>query len=208
MIFLDESILRFSYIEMIKISATFCLFWFAANYFYNLSLNMTDISSNTILANTSIIFVFLFSLCMLKTEKYNWIKICLVLTSFGGAATIIITDPSQSDSHEWNWKHISGDAFALLSATSYGLYATFLKWWIPENWEKYFKTSLFLGFVGLCNIVFLFPLFPILNYTGIEPFEFPKFWTFAYLTVNALIGTCVSDYCWAKSVMILGPLIT
>lgn len=28
------------------------------------------------------------------------------------------------------------------------------------------------------------------------------------LTVNAIIGTVISDYCWARSVVLLGPLIT
>jgi solute carrier family 35, member F5 len=207
--YLDETLLAFSYTEMLKISATFCLFWFAANYFYNLSLNLTNISSNTILANTSILFVFLFSICFLKTEKYNWLKIVLVFVSFSGAVVVILSDPSDSkEDVEWNWAHISGDVFALFSAMSYGIYATFLKKWIPESREKYFKTSLFLGLLGLCNIVLLLPLFPILNYTGIEPFEFPHWRTLAYLTLNAIIGTCISNFCWAKSVLILGPLIT
>ena len=28
------------------------------------------------------------------------------------------------------------------------------------------------------------------------------------MTINAIIGTVISDYCWAKSVVLLGPLIT
>jgi solute carrier family 35 protein F5 len=28
------------------------------------------------------------------------------------------------------------------------------------------------------------------------------------LTINALIGTVISDYCWARSVVLLGPLMT
>jgi len=57
-------------------------------------------------------------------------------------------------------------------------------------------------------MVFLLPLFPILHLTHIERFEFPEWKTVGFLTLNALIGTCVSDYCWAKSVVLLGPLIT
>jgi solute carrier family 35 protein F5 len=28
------------------------------------------------------------------------------------------------------------------------------------------------------------------------------------LIINAILGTVISDYCWAKSVVLLGPLIT
>jgi len=192
---------------MLIISATFCLLWFAANYFYNLSLNMTDISSNTIICNTSIIFVFIFSWIFLKTEKYNWIKIAGIFTCFGGACIVIFSNPS-NDSLKLSSKTIFGDLFALCSAVSYGLYSTFLKRRIPSDRETYFKASLFLGLVGLCNLIFLLPLFPILHYSGIETFEWPPGKTLGYLTLNALIGTCVSDYCWAWSVVILGPLIT
>lgn len=192
---------------MIKISGTFCFLWFAANYFYNLSLNMTDISSNTIISNTSIIFVFLFSWLFLKTEKFNWVKIVGIIVCFGGACMVIL-DPSGNDKLQMSAKTIFGDLFALCSAVSYGLYSTFLKKRIPNEWEKYFKASLFLGLVGLCNLVLLLPLFPILHFTNIERFELPPGKTLGYLTLNALIGTCVSDYCWARSVVILGPLIT
>ena len=29
-----------------------------------------------------------------------------------------------------------------------------------------------------------------------------------FLSVNAFIGTFISDYCWARSVVLNGPLIT
>ena len=110
--------------EMWFISATFCLMWFCANYFYNLSLKLTDISSNTILSNTSILFVLLLSFCLLKDEKFNWIKILGVFVSFAGATTIVIVD---GGIHSFDLNHLLGNAFALISAVSYGFYATFLK---------------------------------------------------------------------------------
>ena len=29
-----------------------------------------------------------------------------------------------------------------------------------------------------------------------------------YLSINAFIGTFISDYCWARSVVLMGPLLT
>jgi solute carrier family 35 protein F5 len=170
---------------------------------------MTDISSNTIISNTSILFVFCLGYCFLKTEVFNWIKIVGVIVSFAGACLVTLADPSTKEGESFfTLKHILGDGFALVSAFSYGVYATFLKRRIPKAREKYFKMSLFLGFVGLTNIIFLLPLFPILHFTKAETFEWPNGKTVGFLTLNALIGTCVSDFCWAKSVILLGPLIT
>lgn len=28
------------------------------------------------------------------------------------------------------------------------------------------------------------------------------------MSLNALVGTCISDYCWGKSVVLLGPFVT
>lgn len=61
--------------------------------------------------------------------------------------------------------------------------------------------------VGLFNAVLLLPLFPLLNYTGIEVFEWPNEAALGGLTLNALLGTVMSDFCWAKSVVLLGPLL-
>lgn len=126
--------------------------------------------------------------------------------SFGGVTIITFSESNQDKDKA---KHrILGDAFTLISAITYGLYATFLKYKIPEEAEKHFSMSLFFGFVGLINIFVLLPLFPILHFTGVETFELPNARTIMFLSINALLGTCASDFCWAKSVVILGPLFT
>jgi solute carrier family 35 protein F5 len=56
------------------------------------------------------------------------------------------------------------------------------------------ERKLMYSFAGFSNVVLLAPLFPILHYTGIEPFELPKskaIWV--HCVVNMAI--CVSsDY--------------
>ena len=71
-----------------------------------------------------------------------------------------------------------------------------------------FKFSHFLGMVGLFNFVLIIPLFFIFNATGYETFEWPNREAILSMTLNAIIGTVISDYCWAKSVVLLGPLMT
>ena len=103
---------------------------------------------------------------------------------------------------------MKGNVLSLLSACFYGLYAVILKRRIPEEKEASFKFSYFLGFVGLFNAICLLPLFPILNSLGWEKFEWPNSSAVQDLAINAILGTVISDYCWAKSVVLLGPLLT
>lgn len=123
----------------------FCMLWFLANYFYNSGLNYTEISSSVILSNTSILFVLMFSLILLKSEKFSLLKLIGVLISFAGATMITISE-SEGSSKARN--RILGDVFTVISALVYGLYATFLKLKLPSN-EDAFSMTKFLGFVGV-----------------------------------------------------------
>lgn len=190
-----------------KLSLIFCLFWFSSNYFYNLGLVSTSVSSSSILSNTSAIFVFLIEVAFLWDPlNFSWLKPFFVFICFSGITMITIVDtygPDGSKNHSF-----VGDMFSLLGAASYALYAIFLRIKVPKEKEETFKFSHFLGFVGLFNLVFLLPLFPIFDWLNIEKFEWPNSRAFLLLTANGIIGTFVSDYCWARSVVLLGPLIT
>ena len=167
------------------------ILWFSSNYFYNFGLANTSVSSSTILSNTSSIFVYIIGMVLLPHVKFNPIKALMVLFSFGGIVLISISDETKGD-HTFK-----GDLFSLLSSLCYGFYAVILKKRIPPEKEESFQFSYFLGFVGLFNMVVLLPLFPILNATGIETFEWPNSETLKALTLNAILGTVISDYCWA-----------
>ena len=195
---------KYSICEMFKTSLAFWMLWSLANYFYNAGLMYTYVSSSTILSNTSILFVFVFTFLFLRTEKFSIWKLMGVLLSFSGA-TIVTLNEAKDENDPKN--SILGDVFTVISALMYGLYATFLKARLPENDEK-FSMTVFLGFVGLWNIVLLSPLFLVFHYTGLEPFELPNTKTLMFLSINAIIGTWISDFWWAKSVVLLGPLFT
>lgn len=162
------------------------MLWFLANYFYNAGLKYTIVSSSTILSNTSMLFVCIFACIFLRSESITFFKLVGVLISFGGVT--IITVAETHDSKEAK-NRILGDAFTIISAIMYGLYATFLKYKVPEEAEKHFSMSTFLGYVGLINIFLLLPLFPIFHYSGLEPFELPNSKTLMFLSINAFIGT-------------------
>jgi solute carrier family 35, member F5 len=64
-----------------------------------------------------------------------------------------------------------GDLLALLSALFYACYVTLLKVRIGD--ESRIDMQRFFGFVGLFNIIGLWPLGVVLHLLGVEPFEFP-----------------------------------
>ena len=191
---------------MLKISAIFALFWFLSNYFYNYGLAYASVTSSVVLSNTSPTWVYLISIsCLLPAQNrhaFSWIKGLLVMVSLAGFIIIAWQDKSTSKNN------MIGDLLTILSAVFYSLYATFLKLKVPPEDEEKFKFSWFLGFVGLINDVVILPFFFLFNYLGLETWEWPNHQTLVLLTVNAVFGTVISDYCWAKSVVLLGPLVT
>ena len=191
-----------------KISLEFCILWVLSNVFYNSGLASTAVSSSTVLCNTSSIFVYTIGLCLLPGVKFEALKALTVLFSFGGIVLITLSDSQQSSDDDAKKQTLKGNVLSLLSAVCYGLYAVLLKRRIPPEDEENFKFSYFLGFVGLFNMVLLLPVFPILHYSGVETFQWPNQAALAEMTLNAVIGTVISDFCWAKSVVLLGPLIT
>ena len=131
----------------------------------------------------------------------------MVIVSLTGFGVIAFADKRDALENSTT-KPLIGDLLSLMSAISYALYATFLKIKVPEGEESAFKFSYFLGFVGLCNDVILIAPLIIFDVTGFETFEWPPNDTLMLLSINAFFGTFISDYCWAKSVLLLGPFLT
>ena len=90
----------------------------------------------------------------------------IVLLSFIGIILVTLADAKNEGSKKE--ATIKGDLYSLFSAVCYGLYATWLKRRVKE--EEAFPFGYFLGFVGLFNFVFLIPIFPLLDYMGVEKF--------------------------------------
>ncbi|KAL9606819.1 MAG: hypothetical protein Q9179_000027 [Wetmoreana sp. 5 TL-2023] len=118
-------------------------------------------------------------------EKFTLKKLIGVIASFAGVILTSSVDISgENDKNRGSFPHKSpqqvsiGDALALLSAVLYGVYTTVMKKKIGD--EARVDMPLFFGFVGLFNMLMLLPGFPILHFTGIEPFALPstrRIWT-------------------------------
>lgn len=67
--------------------------------------------------------------------------------------------------------------------------------------------QLLFGFLGLFNLVLFWPGFFLLHATGIETFHAPPLNVLVALTVNGFFGSVISDFLWARSVLLTSPLI-
>jgi solute carrier family 35, member F5 len=180
--------------ETAKLSLEFCLLWFGANYLVAGCLEYTSVASSTILTSTSSIWTLIFG-AVVRVEHFSYKKLVGVLASLAGIILISTVDLSGKDNDEnrGNFPHKSqgeiavGDAMAFGSAIMYGLYTVVMKKRIGN--EDRVNMPLFFGLVGLFNVVFLWPGFLILHFTGVEKFVFPptgKIWTIVLVSSKPL----------------------
>ena len=208
-----------------RLSFTFCILWFSANYFAMACLQYTTVASTTILTSTSSIWTLLIG-AFTHMEKFTWRKLLGVLASLAGIVIISSKDltatgpgPRGSSAGQHGVRTPStfpakrpaelalGDVLALTSAVIYGAYTIMLKRTTIKAEPLQLNMPLFFGLVGFFNAVILFPLFPILSWTGMEPFQLPpskRIWTI--LMCNA-VSSLLSDICWAYAMVLTSPLI-
>jgi solute carrier family 35 protein F5 len=213
--------------ETAKLSLEFCLLWFVANYLVAACLEYTSVASSTILTSTSSIWTLIFG-AIWRVESFSWRKLAGVLCSLAGIALISSLDLSKEDNDDsrGNFPHKTqgeiaiGDAMAFGSAVMYGIYAVVMKKRIGN--EDRVNMPLFFGLVGLFNVLFLWPGFILLHYTGVETFEMPptgKIWTIVLVCYPFLFeyssnisklnsaSSFVADYCWAYAMLLTTPLV-
>ncbi|RPA84332.1 hypothetical protein BJ508DRAFT_206294 [Ascobolus immersus RN42] len=210
--------------ETFSLSAQFCIIWFIANYFSGACFLFTSVPSGTILSSTSSIFT-LFLGVYLRIEKFTNLKFSAVLISILGIIIVSSIDidtpsvvsPSIAGRDEQTvgisggtlpktpTQIFLGDTLAILGALSYAFYTTLLKYRVRS--ESRLPTRHFFGFVGLINLLLLWPGLVFLHVTGLEPFELPStksIWII--LGINAGI-TFTSDICWAVGMLLTSPVL-
>ncbi|KAI5461455.1 hypothetical protein BGZ63DRAFT_356746 [Mariannaea sp. PMI_226] len=202
---------KLNFRETAVISLEFSMLWFLANYFSSACLQYTSVASTTILTSTSSMWTLIF--CVLaRLELFTVRKLIGVGASLAGVILISTVDMSgKSDEDRGSFPDKTaaqvaiGDLMALVSAGIYGLYVTVMKRRVGD--EDRVDMQLFFGLVGLFNLVLLWPIFFILHWTGLEPFDLPptsKIWTI--IIANAL-GSFISDISWAYALLLTTPLV-
>ncbi|KAF4987000.1 hypothetical protein FGRMN_10589 [Fusarium graminum] len=202
---------KLTFKETAVLSFEFCMLWFSANYFSSACLEYTSVASVTILTSTSSVWTLIFC-SLFGIERFSTAKIMGVGASLAGVILISTVDMSgKSDEDRGSFPHKSstqialGDALALLSAVIYGLYVTVMKRKVPN--EDKVDMQMFFGLVGVFNVVLLWPLFFILHWTGLEPFELPPNSTIWGIIIFNAISSFISDISWALALLMTTPLV-
>ncbi|KAL4161141.1 hypothetical protein PRNP1_001696 [Phytophthora ramorum] len=167
--------------------------WFVANFTYNESLNLTSVTSSTILSATSSVFTLILAVWILK-ERFTWLKALGVALCMAGNCVTLANDSSGGIS-EGFW----GDVCALIGAIMYGVYTTAIRKYLPD--DAGMSVSLFFGFVGVFSLVVLAIFCIIFNYTGVESLRNLTWEIVGLLFVQGLLNNVLADYLWAVSIM-------
>ncbi|XP_016941031.3 solute carrier family 35 member F5 [Drosophila suzukii] len=183
-----------------KTALLFCLLWFVANYFFQLALEMDETAMITLVSSTSSFFVICLAAVFPSAtgDKMTITKVIAVAMNIGGVVAITMNDLHDT-------KMTRGVLLALFSAFFYAAYLVFVK--RKSDTEEKVDIPLFFGFVGLWNLLLLWPIFFILHFTKIETFELPSQGQFALLFLNGLIGTVLAEALWLWGCFLTSSLI-
>ncbi|NWQ78425.1 S35F5 protein, partial [Columbina picui] len=99
----------------------------------------------------------------------------------------------------------TGSIWSLVGAMLYAVYIVMIKRKVDR--EDKLDIPMFFGFVGLFNLLLLWPGFFLLHYTGFEAFEFPNKLIWMCIVINGLIGTVLSEFLWLWGCFLTSSLI-
>uniref|UniRef100_A0A1S3B9F8 EamA domain-containing protein n=1 Tax=Cucumis melo TaxID=3656 RepID=A0A1S3B9F8_CUCME len=203
---------KFSTKQIAVLALTIGPIWFVSEYFTNAALARTSVATTTILFSTSGLFTLILDAC-LERQSLTIVNAVAVVVSMAGVVMTTVgktwaKDEPQSSSYGHGKHSFVGDAFALLSALTDGLYYVLLKKYAGEEGEKV-DMQKFLGYVGLFTLTTLWWLIWPLRAIGIEPkFMIPQSTKVAEVVLaNCFVANFVSDYFWAMGVVWTSPLV-
>jgi len=192
--------------ETFCLGALFCPVWFVMNYLYNMSLMDTFLGDTTSLSTLSGPFCLILSWIFLG-ERIVLTNIMAVTVMVVGTF-LIMKCGNRKTCTVYYWpdsESYAGDLWAILSAFAYACYGILMKVYVGDGTKT--SMSLLFGFIGICNLIFLWPLIIFFRFTHIEPIKWPPTThQWLILTVNGLCSI-FSDYFMARAIVLTTPLI-
>ncbi|XP_013767201.1 solute carrier family 35 member F5 [Pundamilia nyererei] len=167
--------------DVAKISFFFCFVWFLANLSYQEALSDTQVAIVNILSSTSGLFTLILAAIFPSnsSDRFTLSKLLAVA--------------------------LRCSLWSLAGAMLYAVYIVMIKRRVDR--EDKLDIPMFFGFVGLFNLLLLWPGFLLLHYTGFEAFELPSQLVWTYILINGLIGTVLSEFLWLWGCFLTSSLI-
>lgn len=209
--------------ETLKLAFISCFLWFGYIWSIVSSLDYTSVASATIIGSTTGFF----TLCigrMFRVELLSMVKVLVVTISFSGVVLVSLSDSRRRSPRKGNPGTTGlisevggfaldeeypnaplGDSLALLSAVFFAAYTIMFK--IKVGQESRIDMMLFFGLLGLCVVVFLWPVGLILHLTGAEPFELPTDGRAVLGIAINMFVTVVADFIYVIAMLKTTPLV-
>ncbi|XP_076337145.1 solute carrier family 35 member F5 isoform X2 [Tachypleus tridentatus] len=188
--------------QVAKIALLFCIPWFLGNLSYQEALLDTEAGIVNVLSCSSALFTLILAAMFPSStgDKFSLSKFLAVVVSMGGVILI-----SASDQHRIKNYFPPGAMWSVAGAVFYAAYIVMLR--RKVNTEDRLDIPMFFGFVGLFNLLIIWPGFFLLHYTKVEKFQWPTYHQWLLLTVNALVGTVLSELLWLWGCFLTSSLI-
>ena len=214
----------------LAVGARVGLLFFASQLCFILGLEMSTVSSVTLIAASSSLWTLLFSVLFLR-ERVGPVKLLATIISFcgvlvvvryggGGARHAAGSSSSSSGGGSGAGAHglrmlqgggvsvgaygsrpLQGNAISLVSAVLYGGYAAQLKRELPD--ESALPMPYLFGLIGLSTSVITAVGLPLLHLLHWELFALPSSSTMLALALNAILGTVLSNVLLAKVMLLI-----
>uniref|UniRef100_H2MKL6 Solute carrier family 35 member F5 n=1 Tax=Oryzias latipes TaxID=8090 RepID=H2MKL6_ORYLA len=185
-----RSVAKLTITDVAKISFFFCFVWFLANLSYQEALSGTQVAIVNILSSTSGLFTLIFASIFPSnsSDRFTLSKLLAVALRYSFCTSFLL-----------------GCLWSLAGALLYAVYIVMIKRRVDR--EDKLDIPMFFGFVGLFNLLLLWPGFLLLHYTGFESFELPSQLVWTYILINGLIGTVLSEFLWLWGCFLTSSLI-
>ncbi|KFM59875.1 Solute carrier family 35 member F5, partial [Stegodyphus mimosarum] len=187
--------------QVARIALLFCILWFLGNLSYQEALSNTEAGIVNILSCSSGLFTLILASIFPANsgDRFTLSKFLAVAMSIVGVSII-----SSEDKGVQNF-FPPGAVWSILGAFFYAAYVVLLRRKVDS--EEMLDIPMFFGFVGLFNLLLMWPGFIFLHYTKVEEFQWPSQHQWLLLLCNGLIGTVFSELLWLWGCFLTSSLI-
>lgn len=167
----------------IKIAPLFTIYWYLANYLFVWGIVYTNVASSLAIEQAATVFVFILSVIFLK-ESATIGKVFSVLICIGGVIVVAFSD--KKNMYEGGKDPLKGDFLIIGSCCATAAYMVTYKKVVGST--DVASVNTLLGFIGLCDILFLWPIFTTLHFIDAEPLTPKSTTAWGLLVLNAFLS--------------------